>query len=429
MNTIVISPEFYNYGSLVVAGILKNLKHKVNYFKGFKNKINADITFISLQSTIHLLKYQKNINSIDSFKVVGGPVTMDPSMVFKYLDVDAVMVGEAENKLENFMRKFEEDKLDEIEGVILKDQKDEIPKMIHSNSLDRPLPYIPPDIKNENIRGANVYIETHRGCPGNCGFCQVPKFFGREVRSRKLNEIVNEVKEFVKMGARRIAISGGTGTLYGCKKFKEINEEAFIELLKNLSKITGKENLTIPDIRVDTVSPEIMEAISKYTNGWVFYGIESGSEKILKKMNKGIKIETVYEAVELAREHGVKVAGSFIVGYPGETEDDFEATLSLADDLMLDDYFVSIAEPIPGTPLAEEVKNLPLDKNPVFMEVNDTNVSTIAEFRALKLMLDSYVFRKIPIPMTEKLFNMILKEVKSQSKHIKTVTYMIKDMI
>lgn len=73
-------------------------------------------------------------------------------------------------------------------------------------------------------------------------------------------------------------------------------------------------------------------------------------------MNKGIKIETVYEAVELAREHGVKVAGSFIVGYPGETEDDFEATLSLADDLMLDDYFVSIAEPIPGTPLAEEVK-------------------------------------------------------------------------
>lgn len=63
------------------------------------------------------------------------------------------------------------------------------------------------------------------------------------------------------------------------QKFKEINEEAFIELLKNLSKITGKENLTIPDIRVDTVSPEIMEAISKYTNGWVFYGIESGSEK------------------------------------------------------------------------------------------------------------------------------------------------------
>ena len=178
------------------------------------------------------------------------------------------------------------------------------------------------------------------------------------------------------------------------------------------------------------ISENILEAIEKYTNGWIFFGIESGSEKILKSMKKGINLDHVRESVESARKKGVKVAGSFIVGYPGETEEDFDDTLDLADELMLDDYFVSIAEPIPGTALAEEVKKISLKENPVFIkskEYKNQNLS-IAETRALRLMLDSYIFRSVPVPMSDQLFNALLNEVKSQGKHIKIVTEMIKNL-
>ena len=430
MKIVVITPEFYNYGSMIVAGILKSLGYDVTLKKNFKDP-RANIVFISLHSTIHLIKYKKEINQINALKILGGPVTTDPHMIFKHLNIDLVVKGEAENKIEKIMEYIKGNRdPSSIPGIAFKKDNKIITTPSSSEApMGRPTPLIPSDISNENIRGANVYIETHRGCPGNCTFCQVPCFFGRKVRSRNLEEIINEVKEFKRRGAKRIAISGGTGTLYGSEKFKDINERAFIELIKKISEITGPMNLTVPDIRVDLVTDEILEAIAKHTNGWIYYGIESGSPRILKRMRKGISVDDVFEAVEMARKHGVKVAGSFIVGYPGEEEDDFQATLELAEELMLDDYFVSIAEPIPGTPLAEEVKRLPIEDNPLYMESEKGKFKGLAAERAFKFMLDSYVFRNMPIPLTDKLFKSIIEEVKSQEDHIRTVTAMIKGFI
>lgn len=430
MKIAVITPEFYNYGSMIVSGILKDLGYNVTLKKGFKN-LQADIIFISLHSTIHLIKYKKEINQIKALKILGGPVTTDPQLIFKYLDVDLIVKGEAEDKIDKIIEYIHgKREKTSIPGVAFKEDDEIVTTSSNrGDSIEHPLPLIPADISKENIRGANVYIETHRGCVGNCTFCQVPCFFGRKVRSRSIENIIKEVKEFTRKGAKRIAISGGTGTLYGSRKFKNINEEAFIELLKKVSEITGPMNLTIPDIRVDLVTDNILEAIARYTNGWIYYGIESGSPRILKKMKKGISVDDIFEAVEMARSHGVKVAGSFIVGYPGEEDEDFQATLELADELMLDDYFVSIAEPIPGTVLAEEVKKLPLHENPLYMDSNEGKFKGLAAERAFKFLLDSYVFRSIPVPMTDKLFKSIVEEVKSQEDHIKTVTAMIKGLI
>ena len=430
MKITVITPEFYNYGSMIVAGILKDLGYDVTLKKGFKDP-QADIVFISLHSTIHLIKYQKEINQIKAFKLLGGPVTTDPKLIFKHLNIDLIVKGEAEGKIDKIMEYIQgKREKTSIPGIAFKkDNKIVSTPSTREDSITHPLPLIPSDISKENIRGANAYIETHRGCVGNCTFCQVPCFFGRKVRSRNPENIIKEVKEFLKKGAKKIAISGGTGTLYGSKKFKDIDEEAFIELLKKVSEITKPINLTIPDIRVDLVTDNILKAIARYTNGWIYYGIESGSPRILKKMRKGISIDDIFEAVEMARKHGVKVAGSFIVGYPGEEEDDFQASLEIADELMLDDYFVSIAEPIPGTALAEEVKKLPLEDNPLYMDSAEGRFKGLAAERAFKFMLDSYVFRSIPVPITDKLFKSILEEVKSQEEHIRTVTAMIKGLI
>lgn len=439
----VLTPEFYNYGSMVVAGILKDLGYNVSLQKGFEHPIDADIVFLSFHSTIHLLKYKEEVSKIKTFKVLGGPLSNFSELVFEYLDVDLVFIGEAENNLKILMEAiakkgldtfFDDGKNKNISFINFKDSNENKKNEIiinkqNINSLSRPLAFIPNDIIQENIRGANVYIETHRGCPGNCGFCQVPYFFGRDVISRPMDEIINEVKVFLEKGAKKIAISGGTGSLYGSKKFKNVDEESFITLLKELSSLTGPQNLTVPDIRIDMISNDILKAISTYTNGWVYYGIESGSPKILKKMKKNISIDDVKSAVKSARSHGVKVAGSFIVGYPGEKKEDYEATLNLADELMLDDYFISIAEPIPGTPLGDEISNLPFYQNPVFMKSKEPvkPFSTIAESRALNFMLDSFIIRSIPIAMTDELFNSLINEVRSQSEHIKAVTYLLKN--
>jgi len=432
----VLTPEFYSYGALIIAGMLQKQGFQVKLQKGFGEVIDADIVFISLQSTIHLIKYQQELKSINAFKIVGGPVTLTPQLILDCLPVDLVVVGEGENTIYNILRVFENNPLPrgsdfkDIPGVAFKDgDQIVITGKGPVQSLERPLPFIPSDISSENIRGANVYLETHRGCPGNCGFCGVPCLFGREVRSRALEDILNEVKYFLSKGARKIAISGGTGSLYGSNKFKNVDEKAFVDLLREISNLTGPKNLTIPDIRVDLISDQILEAIRQYSNGWVFFGIESGSDRVLRHMKKGVTVDQVREAVDMARKHGVKTAGSFIVAYPGEEDEDFQDTLDLADELMLDDYFVSIAEPIPGTDLGDEVSQLSLEDNILFQDSlkYKRHDLSIAEERALDLMVESYVFRSFPVPMSQKLLKGLLDEVKSQGNHIKSVTHLIKN--
>ncbi len=428
----ILTPEFYNYGALLIGGILKDAGYAVDVQKGFEKEVNADIVILSLHSTIHLIKYKSEIEKIKGFKIVGGPVSRVPELIFKYLPVDVVVIGEGEVSTLDLVDKLGKDldtgKLEEVKGIAFKNGVKIVKtKRVPISSMNHSLPLIPDDISSENIRGANVYIETHRGCPGNCGFCQVSCFFGREVRSRPVDEIVSEVKEFLKKGASRIAVSGGTGSLYGCKKFNKVSENSFVELLKEISNLTGPKNLTIPDIRVDMINDEILEAVRKYTNGWIFFGIESGSERILRKMKKGITLDEIRNAVDNAKSHGIKIAGSFIVGYPTETEDDFEATVEFADELMLDDYFVSIAEPIPGTALADEVSKIPLNENLLFLKGEEYKRYdlSVAEERCLNLMLESYIFRRIPSPMTDELFKALVDETRSQGNHIRTVIKMI----
>lgn len=437
-NITVLTPEFYSYGALLISGLIQRHGYNVNLQKGFEQKIEADIVFISLQSTIHLLNYQEEVENIDGFKIVGGPVTLSPELVLECLPVDLVVVGEGENTIYNIIKFFENNPnpsgsdFKHLSGVAFKDgDKTLVTGKGSLASLDKHLSMVPENISSENIRGANVYLETHRGCPGNCGFCGVPCFFGRKVRSRPLEDILKEVKHFLRNGAQRIAISGGTGSLYGSNKFKNVDDEAFVELLREISNLTGPKNLTIPDIRADLISDDIFEAINKYTNGWVFFGIESGSDRVLKRMKKGINVDQILEAVHMAREHNIKTAGSFIVAYPGEEEEDFQATVDLADELMLDDYFISIAEPIPGTDLGNEILNLSLEDNILFQKSQKylKHDLSIAEERALDLMMESYIFRSYPVPMTQTLLKNLMDEVKSQGTHIKRVTELIKNPI
>ncbi|MBN1323599.1 MAG: TIGR04014 family B12-binding domain/radical SAM domain-containing protein [Methanotrichaceae archaeon] len=416
MLVTIVSPGIYTYGSLVLGGLLRERGHDVNLTR--KLESHGEVTLLSLFSTLQLMDQGiKDFVASQDTIYVGGPVGISPEMVMGELQPTALVTGEGE---ETVIPLVEDGPGQSIPNLAFS-RGDEIIKtpIRPAAALDHPLPIIPPDLKEQNVRGANLYIETHRGCLGGCGFCQVPRFFGRSIRSRSLENVIEEVLALKEKGIRRIAISGGTGNLFGYKK--ELNKDAFLELLQALSSILGKRNLSVPDMRVDLVDREMLEAVRDYTIGWVFFGLESGSDKILKAMRKGVTAKANIAAVRLAQDVGVKVGGSFIVGYPGEEREEFQETVDFLDEAMLDDVFVSIAEPIPGTPLAREAIELPHEDNPLFQkhkgEYSPLKLNE-AEARCLDLMIQAEYSKPVPRAITDGLFTSHLNEVRTQGRDI-----------
>ncbi len=420
MKIDIVSPGMYTYGSLVLGGILRDKGHFVNVTRRLEAGTGSDVSLLSLFSTLQLLDPAiREFVSRQERIYVGGPVGLCPEMVLGELDADAVVTGEGEDIIQRLVENGPEG----LPGTAFR-KEDRIIKSeaMPVCSLDHPLPLIPNDLPQQSVRGANIYIETHRGCLGGCAFCQVPRFFGRTIRSRSIENVVTEVRELKRRGVQRVAISGGTGSLFGYRD--EVNRAAFVELLRSLAEILGKKNLSVPDMRVDLVDEEVLQAVRDYTIGWVFFGLETGSERMLKAMRKGVTVRDNLHAVEVARSIGVKVGGSFIVGYPGEMREDFQATSDFLEEAMLDDVFVSIAEPIPGTPLASRTLSISRDELPLFQDHKGDYRSlklSEAEARCFELMLQGEGCKPLPRAITNDLYNTFLAEAKGQARDIKKV--------
>lgn len=432
MRITVISPDIYTYGAMLIGGVLQDSGHQVTISRKLDAR-GAKMVMLSLFSTQHLLRrdireFVQRHKASGGTCYAGGAVSAYPDIVLGQIpELDAVCVGEAE---ESVCRLAAGETLEKIPGLAFNRQEGEIirtEKAGPSPVSPRPLPLIPNDIGKENIRGANVYIETHRGCTGSCTFCQVPRFFGREIRSRTVDEVIEEVRAFKEKGVQKLSISGGTGSLFQYRD-GEINEEAFIELLARMSEVLGRHNVSCPDIRVDCISDQILDAVRNYTIGWVFFGIESGSNRILQRMGKGVTAEQAEKAITACREHGLKVAGSFIVGYPGETEEDYEATLDFISSQGLDDAFISIAEPIPETPLAKLVLETPKEENPVYVPHNGQYRSlklSEAEARSFDLQMNADMFKPALHVVTDEVFSAYLEGVRQDGKNVREATELL----
>ncbi|KAF5060484.1 tRNA-2-methylthio-N(6)-dimethylallyladenosine synthase [anaerobic digester metagenome] len=429
MEITILSPGIYTYGAMLIGGVLRDAGHRVTLTRTPAAPGDL-ILLMSLFSTQHLLDpairdLVRAHRERGGVVYVGGPVSAAPEMVLGELAPDAVVVGEGE---ETVVRLVEEGVSPDLPGIAFLDAgRPVVMPPAPPASMDRPLPLIPDDIGSQSVRGASAYIETHRGCIGGCTFCQVPRFFGRAIRSRPLDRIVEEVKAFSAHGATRLSVSGGTGSLYGSTG-GEMNPEAFIGLLRSMAEVMGQKNVSSPDIRVDCITDEILDAVRQYTIGWVFFGIESGSDRVLRMMGKGATVRQIGEAVERCREHGLRVAGSFIVGYPGETERDYEATKDLIAALSLDDVFVSSAEPIPATPLADLAVRTPRDRNPAFVphtgEYRALSL-TESEARCFDLMMHADLFRPQLRLVTDEVYNTYLAEARKQGRDIRAATELI----
>ncbi len=205
-----------------------------------------------------------------------------------------------------------------------------------------------------------AFVPIQYGCDKFCTFCIVPTTRGRE-RSRPTDEIVDEVRRLVDRGTREITLLGQTVNSYG-KNLAE-GQVPFSELLWKLSEIDGLLRLryTSPyprDFRADLIEtirdcPAVMEH--------VHLPLQSGNDEVLKAMHRVYTADSYREIVANLRAAvpGIGLSTDIIVGFPGETEEQFEDTLRLVEEVRFDGAFMFIYSPRPGTP-AGDMEQLPL---------------------------------------------------------------------
>jgi len=242
-------------------------------------------------------------------------------------------------------------------------------------------------IKRDNDYRA--WVSVMYGCNNFCSYCIVPYVRGRE-RSRNKDEIIAEVKDLVKKGYRDITLLGQNVNSYN--KGSEDGYD-FAALMRDLDKLEGDFTLRFMTSHPKDATVALMDAMAegKHIARHFHLPMQSGSDAILKKMNRHYDTERYLSIVDGLRERmpDVTITSDIIVGFPGETEEDFEATLCMLRRVKFDMLFSFIYSPRPGTPAADmvdqvpdKVKNERFDRllalqNEIALEKNQAMVGTV----------------------------------------------------
>ncbi len=210
-------------------------------------------------------------------------------------------------------------------------------------------------------RGSRVraWVPVIHGCNNFCTYCIVPYVRGRE-RSRKPDAVINEVTGLVKEGYKEIFLLGQNVNSYG-KDLKEKVE--FAHLLQRVDKIPGEFRVRFITSHPKDFSDNLIDAVARCPKvcEHIHLPVQSGSTKILKRMHRGYTREDYLALVKRIKDKipDVSLTTDIMVGFPGETEDDFEDTLDLVREIKYDSAFTFIYNVRKGTPAATMPEQLP----------------------------------------------------------------------
>jgi tRNA-2-methylthio-N6-dimethylallyladenosine synthase len=213
--------------------------------------------------------------------------------------------------------------------------------------------------------GLNAWVNIMYGCNNFCSYCIVPYVRGRE-RSRDLNELIDECKQLVKGGYKSITLLGQNVNSYGNNL--EDTSVNFANLLKQVAQIEGDFKVKFMTSHPKDLTDEVIDVIASQprVSKAVHLPVQSGSNAVLEAMNRGYTIEHYKETAKKIKEkiENVALSSDFIVGFPGETEDDFEATKKLVKETEFDVIFAYMYSVRSGTKASEmtnqidfEIKN------------------------------------------------------------------------
>ena len=238
--------------------------------------------------------------------------------------------------------------------LIKDDKRDLYPKVQHKKQL-------------------RAYVAVMRGCDNFCSYCIVPYVRGRE-KSMPADRIVSEVKQLVDNGCREITLLGQNVNSYG----KEKNMH-FVDLLEKLNNIAGRFRLRFLTSHPKDADKRLFEAIRDLDKvcPYLHLPIQSGSNNVLERMNRKYSRENYLAKIDLLKEivPGISLSSDFIVGFPGETEQDFQDTLSAMEYVGYDSSFIFKYSVRHGTQAAKFEDDVPKevkeDRNRRLLELQE----------------------------------------------------------
>jgi radical SAM superfamily enzyme YgiQ (UPF0313 family) len=269
--------------------------------------------------------------------IIGGAhATVATKSLIKNKDIDFIVIGEGEKALLN---------------IVTGKTKKRIVQETPIENLDD-LPFPKRDLMNytEYLKQSPyISLMVSRGCPFNCLFCQPTqrKLFGDKVRMRTPENVIAEVKEIVKN--------------YGSDIMLDFQDDTFTWNAQWLSKfcrlIKPLNLLWKCNTRVNVVDEKKLSMMKDSGCVFICYGIESGSQKILDFMRKGITVQQIKDAFRMTHDACILTIAFVIIGSPTETKEDLEKTVSLIREIRPDGLQVSIMTPLIGTDLEKYCVN------------------------------------------------------------------------
>lgn len=219
--------------------------------------------------------------------------------------------------------------------------------------IDEVLPY-------KRTSGDNAWVNIMQGCNNFCTYCIVPYVRGRE-KSRQEANILKEIKEIIAEGKyKKITLLGQNVNSYG----KDLNPPvSFAQLLKDICALEGDFKLSFMTSHPKDLTDEVIDVIASEDKieKFIHLPAQSGNNRILQKMNRKYTREKYLSIIEKIRAKIPKchITSDFIVGFPGETEEEFEDTYSLVKEVKFDSIFAFMFSPREGTVAAKMEDQIP----------------------------------------------------------------------
>ena len=366
--------------------------------------------------------------------ILGGPhATGEPELTLRLTkNIDAICRGEGEFTMLDVAsgKKFEE-----IQGLSFVSNGEIV------NNQDRPpilniddLPfsarhlldmefYLRPSrftSRNLNLRTTSIF--TARGCPYRCNFCAGPLIFPGRVRFHSAQSLIDEIQYII--------AEYGIEALYFAEDMFLSDKKRAHEILNRFCKLgINKKIKWIAQVKINVVNEELLKLMKYAGCVGVEYGFESGSQRILDKMNKKTRIEDNLNVAKLTEKLGLRYQANIIVGYPRETKQDFQETISFLKRIRPSSIGFNIFMALPGTPAYVALKKegkISYDwENVGNPEGNTANYTAMSntEFQQM------YSRARLSIILPSNLRNFVTDNIKSPARFIYLILTQFKGIL
>ncbi len=377
-NTRMLAPPL---GLGYMASVLRNAGHRVGLLDCINDGIKGDalaaifsetspelvgITAMSAgyPQVVETCKLVRK--SCNAKIVIGGPhATALSEPTLRETGADFVIIGEGEKTVVELAAALEKKStcVKKVDGLAYIDGNGKFTKTkqraLIENLDELPFPawdLMPPDKYSNAPHGMLVKslpvatIVTSRGCPYDCSFCASNGIWHRQFRMRSPKNVVDEIEFLTRtFGVREIHIEDDNFTL--------VKRHA-MNICKGIIERGIKISWTCPNgVRADALDLELLRTMKESGCYLLSFGIESGSDALLKRHSKCINKSRIRNAIGLCKRVGIETSGFFIIGLPGETKETIDQTIRFSKELDLDRAHFSIFTPMPGSRLWNEMKD------------------------------------------------------------------------